>query len=29
MLLQVSVAKGENLTMKVKVQGEPVTDKAW
>jgi len=26
---EVSVAKGENLTMKVKVQGEPVTDKAW
>jgi len=26
---EVSVAKGENLNLKVKVQGEPITDKAW
>jgi len=26
---QISVAKGDNIDLKVKVQGEPVTDKAW
>merc|ERR1719429_559737 len=26
---EVSLPKGENLTLKVKVQGEPITDKAW
>ena len=26
---EVSLPRGENLTLKVKVQGEPITDKAW
>merc|ERR1719474_2302680 len=26
---EISLPRGENLNLKVKVQGEPITDKAW
>ena len=29
MAKEVCLARGDNLVLKVKVQGEPVTDKAW